>query len=164
MILKNNRALPRVWLVAKAEAVDQEEALHRIRGESTRGFDPRETVLLEVKPENLPQLSGGFIPPESSARVVGYESNRLVIETQSGEPAMLVVSELNYPGWVAMLDGQDTPIHTANFLLRSVLVPAGKHKVEMRYTAPAARNGALISAFSVVLIAGLAILARRELW
>ncbi|MBA3438742.1 MAG: YfhO family protein, partial [Pyrinomonadaceae bacterium] len=32
LILRNNRVLPRLWLVAEAEAVDGEEALKRIRG------------------------------------------------------------------------------------------------------------------------------------
>ncbi|HEV7904036.1 MAG TPA: hypothetical protein VGO96_09355, partial [Pyrinomonadaceae bacterium] len=56
LILHNRRALPRAWLVGEAEAVDGEEALRRIRGESKRAFDPRRTALLEVKPEELPAL------------------------------------------------------------------------------------------------------------
>lgn len=160
MILKNNRAMARAWLVAKAEAVEQEEALQTIRGESEHPFDPRETVLLEVKKENLPLLPGGPISAGSSALITAYEPNRLVVETESPAPAVLVVSELNYPGWIANLDGERVPIHTGNFLLRSVVLPAGKHQVEMRYTAPAARNGALISGFSLLVMFGLAVGAR----
>jgi hypothetical protein len=162
MILKNNRAMPRAWLVAKVEAVEHEEALRGIRGESEHAFDPRDTVLLEVKPENLPQLPGGPISAGSSARIVAYESNRLIVETDSPTAAMLIVSELNYPGWVATVDGNIVPIHTGNFLLRTVFLPAGKHQVEMRYTAPAARNGALISALSLMLVVGLALCARWQ--
>jgi hypothetical protein len=153
MILKNNRALPRAWLVAKAEAVEEEEALRRIRGESETQFDPRETVLLEVRPENLPTLPQLPISSGSSARIAAYEASRLVVETSSATAAVLVVSELNYPGWVATIDGEPSPIHTANFLLRAVVVPSGKHQVEMLYTAPAAQIGALISAISILLVA-----------
>ncbi|HEV7903707.1 MAG TPA: hypothetical protein VGO96_07700, partial [Pyrinomonadaceae bacterium] len=56
VVLRNLRAQPRAWLVGEAEAVDGEEALRRIRGESKRAFDPRRTALLEVKPEELPAL------------------------------------------------------------------------------------------------------------
>ena len=80
MILRNESALPRAWLVAEAEAVDGEEALNRIRGQG-KGFDPRRTALLEIQPRYLPALPGGPISFDASARVVIYESNRLVIET-----------------------------------------------------------------------------------
>ncbi|HEY0099420.1 MAG TPA: hypothetical protein VGB76_10770, partial [Pyrinomonadaceae bacterium] len=53
LVLRNERALPRAWLVGEAEALDGEEALRRIRGESLTAFDPRRTALLEVKPEEL---------------------------------------------------------------------------------------------------------------
>ena len=43
-VLKNARAMPRAWLVTQAKAVDGEEALRAIRGESAEPFNPRETV------------------------------------------------------------------------------------------------------------------------
>ena len=156
-IIKNRRALPRVWLVADAEAVDGEEALRRISGESEHPFDPRRTALLEVAANELPSLPGGPISPDASARLLEEEPNRLVIETQSVTPALLVVSEVIYPGWVATVDGRTTPIHATNFILRGIAVPAGTHRVELRYTAPAARNGALISMLSLGLIGALAV-------
>lgn len=161
LILRNERALPRAWLVAEAEAVDGEEALKRIRGESQHGFDPRRTALLEVPLSELPTLPGGMISAAAAAQVVEYEANRLVIETTAETPAVLVVSEMNYPGWMASVDGKTTPIHGTNFVLRGVAVPAGRHRVEMRYTAPAARNGALISVFTLFVTGGVAIYARR---
>jgi hypothetical protein len=156
-IIKNKRALPRVWLVADAEAIDGEEALRRITGESEHPFDPKRTALLEVTPNELPSLPGGPISPDASARLLEEEPNRLVIETQSATPALLVVSEVIYPGWVATVDGQKTPIHATDFILRGIGVPAGTHRVELRYTAPAARNGALISLLSLGIIGALAL-------
>ncbi len=163
IIFKNDKALPRAWLVAEAEAVDAEEALRRIRGHDGGRFDPRQTALLEIKPENLPKLPGGSLAG-SVARIVNYEANRLVLETEAPTAAVLVLSEIAYPGWVARVDGQEVPIHTANFLLRSVLLPAGKHQVEMRYTAPALRKGLLISGFTLGLLGGMVILVTRPSW
>ncbi|HYP02579.1 MAG TPA: hypothetical protein VER76_20480, partial [Pyrinomonadaceae bacterium] len=134
VILRNGRALPRAWLVAEAEAVDGETALRRIRGEDERHFDPRRTALLEVAPSELPTLAGGELSDESGARVVEYQANRLVIETRASQAAMLVVSEIVYPGWEARVDGERARIDATNYLLRGVLVPAGVHRVEMRYT------------------------------
>jgi hypothetical protein len=160
-ILRNERALPRAWLVAEAEAVDGEEALRRIRGQG-EAFDPRRTALLEVQPHNLPALPGGPISPNASARIVAYENNRLVIETAAEAASVLVVSEINYPGWIATIDDAPAPIHTADFLLRGIVLPTGSHRVEMRYTAPAARNGAFISIFALVLIGVLAAYERKN--
>jgi len=161
LILANRRALPRAWLVTAAEAVDGEEALRRIRGESARPFDPRRTALLEVAPAELPALAGGELGEGSGARVTTYEPNRLVIETKADEPTVLVVSENTYPGWEATVDGKAARIETANYLLRAVALPPGAHRVEMRYTAPAARNGAIISALTLLGLCGLTIYDRR---
>lgn len=162
-IMRNRRALPRAWLVAAAEAVDGEEALRRIRGESDHEFDPRRTALMEVAPAEMPALAGGELSPESAAaRVALYEPNRIVIETNATAATVLVVSEIIYPGWEATIDGVAAQIHPTNYLLRGVFVPAGGHRVEMRYRAPAARLGALISIFSLLILGGLLIHARRQ--
>ncbi|HYY42787.1 MAG TPA: hypothetical protein VE775_08665, partial [Pyrinomonadaceae bacterium] len=161
LILRNLRACPRAWLVAEAEAVDGEEALRRISGEGAHEFDPRRTALLEVRPDELPQLPGGPVAAPSDARIVGYEPSQLVIETDAPTPTILVVSEMFYPGWIATVDGQAARIHLADFLLRSVALPAGRHRVEMRYTAPAARVGAAISACTLLLLGAFCVYERR---
>jgi hypothetical protein len=159
-VLKNNRARPRVWLVAEAEAVNGEEALRRIRGEGARDFDPSRTALLEMLPGDLPALPGGPVPADSSARIVSYGNNRLVVETASDVPTVLVLSETFYPGWEATIDGAKTEILIADFLLRGVALPPGSHRVEMRYTAPAARTGALISIITLLLLGSMLFYAR----
>ena len=161
LIMRNSRALPRAWLVAEAEAVDGEEALRRIRGESATEFEPRRTVLLEVRRDELPQLPGGVIAADSSARITRYESNRLIIETNAPTASVLVLSEIFYPGWVATIDGQPARIEVADYLLRGISLPAGRHRVEMHYTAPGVRRGAIISALTVCLVIGLGVFAWR---
>ncbi|HEY0100206.1 MAG TPA: YfhO family protein [Pyrinomonadaceae bacterium] len=169
LVLRNRRAQPRAWLVAEASAVDGEEALRRIRGESGNRssgddvpeFDPRRTALLEVSAEELPALPGGALAPESTIRLVRYEPTRLSLETDAPTATVAVISELFYPGWTATVDGSAQPIHLTNFLLRGVAVPAGRHRIEMQYHAPAARNGALISLCTLLLIILLSVFARR---
>jgi hypothetical protein len=163
VVWRNARAMPRAWLVSEVEAVDGEEALRRIRGEGAREFDPRRTALLEVKAEELPRLPAiatrGAI---GAARVAEYEPSRIVIETDAPQPSVLIVSEIFYHGWEATVDGVSARIDLADYLLRAVAVPAGRHRVEMRYRAPAARNGAIISALTVALLIGLSVWSRRR--
>jgi hypothetical protein len=157
LILRNRRALPRAWLVAEAEAVKEDEALALIRGESTKSFDPHRTALLEVHPNELPALPGGPLAPESSARIVNYEPNRLVIQTSAPTATVLLLSEIFYPGWEATVDGKRVTINVADYLLRAVPLSAGAHRIEMRYAAPAARSGAFISIATLCLLGGLTV-------
>jgi hypothetical protein len=162
VVMRNSRALPRAWLVGEAQAVRMEVALDRIRGDSGIDFDPRRTVLVEVGPSDIPPLPGGPLPPDSEARIVSYEPNRIVIQTKATQSSVLVVSELFFPGWEAWVDGKWTRIQIANYLLRGVFLPAGEHKVEMRYTAPAFRYGALISIGTLGLLTLLLFVDRRK--
>ncbi len=160
-IYENPRALPRAWLIPKVETVSGEEALRRIRGESEQPFNPREVALIE--PPDGVEIS---FPQEkfetpAEARIASYEPNRLAIETSADKRAALVVSEINYPGWEATIDGQPTTIFTANYLLRAVIVPEGKHRMEMRYTAPTARRGAIISALTLLALVGAIFFQKR---
>ncbi len=167
LVVRNHRALPRAWLATEAEALDGTQIWRRIRGipdpktKTITPFDPRRTALMEIEPVKLPKLEGGELPPESYARIVHYEPNRLTIETNADRQTVLVVSEIHYPGWIAMLDGAKTPIHQTNFLLRGIVVPAGKHTIEMNYRAPQARNGAIISLLTIGLVGWITYRVRR---
>jgi len=105
-ILSNVRDLPRACLVTEAVSIDKPDAWAAIRDQSDRTFDPRRTALLEPGTDKMPALSGHPLSDDSYARIITYEPNRLVLETKTEQPAVLVVSEMNYPGWVATIDGE----------------------------------------------------------
>jgi hypothetical protein len=167
-IYENLRAMPRAWLVPKIKAVGPEEALKTIRGESKLPVDPRQIALVDMSEFPSPAVNtmsgsqNGEFETAPQSRVTDYEANHLSIETTADKQAMLVVSEINYPGWKATVDGTPATIYPADYLLRGVIVPAGLHRVEMRYTAPAGRTGGVISALALLLITWLAIKTRRR--
>jgi hypothetical protein len=47
--------------------------------------------------------------------------------------SLVVFCETMFPGWKAFVDGKPERIFTADNLLRSVFMPAGKHEVEFRF-------------------------------
>ena len=161
-IFENPHVLPRARMVPKAKAVSEEDALKAIRGENQEPFNPREIALLEQPPLTKVNLAIDEAFSQADARISSYAPNRLTIETSSDKRAALVVSEMNYPGWEATIDGQPADIYTANYLLRGVIVPEGKHVVEMRYTAPAAKLGGILSALALVFIGGALVKTRRR--
>lgn len=161
-IYENPRVLPRAWIVPRAQVVTAEEALRAIRGESQQPFNPRKLALVE-KPE---KVKIGF-PQETfteiaEAKIVSYLPNQLTIETKANKRGVLVVSEINHPGWEATIDGQPASIFQTNYLLRGVILPEGTHRVVMRYTAPAVLWGGIISSLAMFLVGMLIIQTLRN--
>ncbi len=79
----------------------------------------------------------------NQVRQLEWSPNR--IELQAAGPGRLVLSEVDYPGWRASIDGVDTPIELHAGLLRSVDLPAGPHQVVFSFRPTAVYAGAMIS-------------------
>ena len=68
----------------------------------------------------------------------------------AGTDALLVTSELSYPGWRASVDGEAVPVVTVNAAFRAVELPAGAHSVRFRYRPRTGAAGVVIGAVSVL--------------
>lgn len=55
------------------------------------------------------------------------------IEASSPQPALLVVTDVYYPGWRVWVDGVEKEIWPVQGVMRGVFFPAGAHIVEFRY-------------------------------
>ncbi len=113
------------------------------RGEST--------VVLEGAP---PQKGLG------TGKVLNIErtGTRLRIEAVSENDGILVVNDSYWPGWQAKIDGKDVPIWLADFLVRAVPWPSGKHVLEMRYAPIEVRIGSFFSLAGAIALAVLSAL------
>ncbi|MFN8153514.1 MAG: YfhO family protein [Bacteroidia bacterium] len=82
--------------------------------------------------------------------------NHLVYEVNGTKNNLVVFSEVYYPkGWNAYIDGKLTPYVRANYTLRAMEVPAGKHTVEFKFEPETYAKGekmALIGSFGVLLL------------
>jgi hypothetical protein len=72
-------------------------------------------------------------PPSGSVRVIRYLPRTVELGVSTAEQTRLVTSETNYPGWRAWIDGREQPLETANTAFRSLVVPPGNHRIEMRF-------------------------------
>ena len=149
-------------LLGSYPLIGEKEALQAIRGENPLPFNPRELALLER--DNKVKI--GF-PQERSlgtaeTKLVSDEPNRLAVETSADKASVLVLSEINHPGWQATVDGQPYPIFTADYLLRGVILEKGKHQIEMVYRPVTVQIGGLISLATLALLVGLTIKTRGK--
>jgi hypothetical protein len=153
-VFRNRQALPRAFLVAGAVAVpDHERAYELIHAP---GFDPRAFAVVEGTAAF--EARG----PAGDARLVDYRTSALAVEVAPTGPALLVLSEVWYPGWSATVDGRPAPVLRANYLFRAVAVGPGDRRVELRFEPTGLRLGLAISALAWLSIAALLLWRRRE--
>ena len=65
----------------------------------------------------------------STVVLKSYEPNELVYEVNSQKGGVVVFSEIYYPGWESYIDDKETVHGRADYILRVMNVPAGKHTV-----------------------------------
>ncbi|HKC69827.1 MAG TPA: YfhO family protein, partial [Bacteroidia bacterium] len=79
----------------------------------------------------------GFKPQfdaEANIKLNSYQPNKLVYETNAKTSQLAVFSEIYYPkGWVATIDGKESPYVNADYVLRAMVIPEGKHTVEFNF-------------------------------
>ncbi|MBI2861626.1 MAG: YfhO family protein, partial [Chloroflexi bacterium] len=133
---------PRAYIAYQAlTAASEAEALTL-----TKTVDvPRQVVLQGLLP--LP-LSGN--PQPSTARIIEYQPNHVIIEANTNENGILVLSDTLTPGWRAWVDDQEMQIIPTNYLLRGVPVSQGSHRVELAYEPPGLRLGLWVSLLTLL--------------
>ncbi len=92
---------------------------------------------------------------ESPDRIVlsSYAPNRLVYNYSAAVDRLAVFSEIFYPdGWHATVDGQPLELFRADWTLRSALLPAGEHEVEMYFLPDSYRTGAMVSRIASIFL------------
>lgn len=109
-------------------------------------FNPK-TIILEIKPTIEPSES--II---NDAKIVEYIPNRVTIETKSDTPKLLFLSDNYYPGWVATIDGKETPILIADYTFRAITVPEGQHQIIFEYKSKVFYLGLSISLIGLIIL------------
>lgn len=163
-VWQNDRALPRAWFVNRIEKAEPRQILEKIRDGA---FDPRDVAYVAEVPATAiapigyiaaaqPALSDsadtsaaptvGGSPGGGSVKVTRHEAHHIEMDVTATGNNFLVVSEIHYPpGWRAMIDGKPADIIQTNYILRGLVIPAGRHKVEMHYALDSVDTGKWIS-------------------
>jgi len=106
-------------------------------------FDPRRVAYV---PTPIDVVTNQAFEPVS---IAASQPDRLVVDADLTTPGLLIFSEVNYPGWRAIVNGAPVPIVEVNGLLRGVVLPSGQAHVEMTFQPVSLRIGLTLSMMGV---------------
>jgi hypothetical protein len=157
VVFEDDEALPRSHLIGDVAAVrDDGQAREQL---ASPGFDPRKTATLA----RISCPASGASPPE--ARLLRNDAEAVDVRTSSRQTSLLVVTNVDYPGWTAEVDGRAARIGRVDGLLQGVCLPPGDHHVALRFRPtrwPVAVAASAAGALGVLALLVLPALRRRR--
>jgi hypothetical protein len=162
-VYANENALPRTFLVGGQRVVPGED--EALRAVTAPGFDGRRVAITESPVEGLPRRGSTRSPGRAS--LVSYQPERVVATAITRRKALLVLTDLHFPGWKVRVDGREAKLERVDYLLRGVALTRGRHRIEFLYQPASwdvARAVTLVGilALAAALAAGLAPHLRRR--
>ncbi len=144
-VLRNEHEFPRSWVVHQARAIKEVEGLSRgplaqswqeilfardmfWNDPSLTLFDPHKVAW--VSPTDLaqilPKLSGQ--PPNKSESVKVHYPNpqRAILEVTLESTGLVILSDVDYPGWQLTIDDKPAPIYRVNVAMRGRSSPPAR--------------------------------------
>ncbi len=137
MLFTNRSANGNAWFVKNVKAVanadDEITALYKTNTK-------REVVIQDKFKAEVPFKES--YDGQGTIKLTAYEPNHLTYESETSAEQLAVFSEIYYPyGWNAYVDGTLKPHACGDYVLRTMLVPAGKHKVEFKFEPATYKTG-----------------------
>ncbi|MFN0083063.1 MAG: YfhO family protein [Ferruginibacter sp.] len=125
---QNPEALGNAWFIKAVTFVKGPVA--EMKG--LTGLNTKDSAVVD---ESFKPLVTAFSPADSAAsiKMTAYDNDAISYESNSGSNNVAVFSEIYYKDWNAYLDGKKVPFFKANYVLRAMVVPAGKHTIEFKF-------------------------------
>ena len=144
----NPHAYGNAWFVDNVEYVDNAneeiDALHDI--------NPRHTAVVDKRFAEQVRASSA-VDSLDTVVLKEYQPNALKYEVNSKNGGVVVFSEIYYPGWISTIDGEEVEHGRADYILRAMNVPAGKHIVEFKFDPKSLHLTETIAYIALVLLA-----------
>lgn len=144
-IYENIAALPRAAVFYHYEVIPQPDK--SIQTVLHPPFDYTRTLILEKNPLFTSKTSS-----PTPATITSYTADNVIIHTETKQNGLLFLSDNNYPGWNAYVDGKSTPILHADYSFRAVEIPQGIHEIRFEYQPFSFYIGAGISLVSLMIL------------
>ena len=152
----NPQAYGHAWFVKSFKLVPNADA----EMAALRTVNLREEAVIDQKFAS--QLNGLKPATDSTAKIslISYKPNELVYETNANAEGLAVFSEIYYNvrnEWQVTIDDKPADMLRANYVLRALRVPAGKHTIKFRFEPVSVATGKKIDLVSSLLLVGLVV-------
>ena len=140
-VYRLGRVAPRAYFATHVKPADNEAT---IESHELPDFDRTREALVDQ--DTAGQLRRELTAADdataanSQVTVTAYANNSVKLGVSAERDGLLVLHDLYYPGWEAIVDGVRAPVVKANILFRGVEVPAGAHVIEFRFRPFSATN------------------------
>jgi hypothetical protein len=142
-IYENPSAFPAAWTVHGVRKVSREE-IRTVYSQAE--WNPRQTALTWDPVTDVEVCSGDDV------FLLRRVSNEVHLWAEMRCRGMVILSDTYYPGWKVTVDGHPARLDEVNGCMRGVVVPAGAHRIVMRYRPASFYLGAVMSVLGVVLV------------
>ncbi len=138
------------WFVDNVKVVNSaNEEMQALDSLNTKRVAVYAKSLIKQKEIKFPQEK------DSTATIVlsNYDVTTLTYQSKTAKEQFAVFSEIYYKdGWNAYVDGELTPHFRVNYVLRGMIIPAGKHTIEFKFEPKVIQQGKIISLSSYGLL------------
>jgi hypothetical protein len=135
------------WFVSKVDFVKNSDA-------EMKALDKINSKEVAVVNENeFTGIKNKAFAKDSLAAIIldSYKPNNLKYTSTNSKEGLAVFSEMYYEkGWKAFVGGKETPIMRADYALRAIVVPAGKHTIEFKFEPQVVKTGGTIALVSSI--------------
>lgn len=125
----NPNALGNVWFV---KGVEYKKGPAEVMNHLSY-FNPKDTAVIEEK-DKIADLNNIQFDSNANIQLVNNNNDLVTYTSNSNTKQLAVFSEVYYQlGWKAYIDDQESPILKTNYVLRGLVVPAGKHNIRFEF-------------------------------
>jgi hypothetical protein len=146
----NGGANGNAWFVANTKLVTTADEEMK----SLKELNSKETVVINTSDfkDNL-NAASYLVDSLATIKLKLYQPNLLTYTSENKNAGFAVFSEMYYKnGWVATVDGKETPILRVDYALRAIQIPSGKHAIKFTFDPQVIKTGSTITIISTILL------------
>lgn len=151
--IPNPQALGNVWFV---KGINYKKGPAEVMS-SLSNFNPKDTAIIEEKDKST-ELNTIAYDSVATINLVENKNDIVQYTSNASKKQFAVFSEVYYKlGWKAYIDDIESPIIKTNYVLRGLIIPAGKHQIRFEFKPSSIAMAQKASAFASIALWGLLI-------
>ncbi len=160
-VIPNPTACGNAWFVDEVKwANTADEEMNGLNapniGDTTimpNAFDPKKTAVMRATFKDV--MGNNTFGKDSTAyvKLAKYGLDDISFTSSNSKNGLAVFSDIYYSkGWTATVDGKETPIMKADYVLRAIMIPAGQHTIAFHFAPKSFYTGQKIAMISSILL------------